>query len=101
MARRQERISHFVEVTLESSSGKQQARMSDLSLGGCFIDSIADVPKGEKIAFEIVRPGEAPLRFSGTVVYTLPGMGFGVEFTELNDEQKTYLEAKALPIHVT
>lgn len=99
MAREQNRITHFVEVTLESSSGRRQARLSDLSRGGCFIDTIAQTPCGENIRFEVARDGE-PLRFTGEVVYSLPGTGFGIRFTDLTEEQTAYLDEKLAGVAV-
>jgi hypothetical protein len=92
MAREQERVSFFVEVVLESASGKREARISDLSLGGCFIDSIALMTEGESVAFELLREGGQLVRFTGRVTYVLPGVGFGVRFTNISEDQQAFLE---------
>ena len=92
MAREQARVQYFVEVTLESSSGRRQARISDLGLGGCFIDSIAIVSEGEPVSFELSEPGGEKLAFTGEVTYSLTGVGFGVRFTHVTDEQQAFLE---------
>ena len=51
--REHERKQLFAETTLEFSSGKYEARISDISLGGCYVDSIASVVEGEIITLSL------------------------------------------------
>jgi hypothetical protein len=90
--REHERKQFFAEATLEFSSGKYQARISDISLGGCYIDSIASVVEGEAIALTLAVGDGEPQRFAGMVAYVLPGFGFGVRFTDLNEEKTAFLQ---------
>jgi PilZ domain len=92
MPREQERVPFFVEVVLESASGKRHARISDLSLGGCFIDSIALMTQGEAVAFDLAEESGRLLHFTGRVTYVLPGVGFGVRFTNVSEEQQAFLD---------
>lgn len=82
--RRNERYPLPLEVHWESLSGKHEARISDISLGGCFMESLAQVVAGEEIQFEIRLPagGRMPLR--GKVIYHQPNLGFGVSFIDLS-----------------
>jgi hypothetical protein len=80
-----------MEVTLESASGRRTVRISDISLGGCFIETISQLDQGERAAFEIMRPNGEKVNFAGTVVYAMQGVGFGVKFDELTDEQEYFL----------
>jgi hypothetical protein len=91
MPREHERVPFLVEIVLESSSGKREARISDISMGGCYVDSIATVRDGEAVAFDLVHPSGQRLPFTGTVSYVLEGFGFGVRFTDLTDEQTVFL----------
>ncbi len=84
--REHERKQFFAETMLEFSSGKYQARISDISLGGCYVDSIASVMEGEAIALTLTIGSGEPQRFTGVVAYLLPGFGFGVCFTDLSEE---------------
>ena len=93
MAREQTRIPYLVEIVLESASGRRQERISDLSAGGCFVDSIALMTEGEPIAFEMVLPDGGSLKFTGRVTYVLAGVGFGVRFTEVSDDQRAFIES--------
>ena len=91
MPREHERTTYLTETVIEASSGRHLARISDISNGGCYIDSIVEVTVGDPISFEIHRPGEDPLQFSGTVAYRLSGMGFGVKYAQLNAAQDLFL----------
>ena len=62
-------------------------RISDLSLGGCYVDSIASVMEGEAISLIITVGSGEPQRLTGVVAYLLQGFGFGVRFTDLTPEQ--------------
>jgi hypothetical protein len=90
MTRQHERREHFTEIILESASGRREARMTEVSMGGCFIESIADSQVGEGVSFEI-KDHDPPVRFTGNIAYTLPGVGFGVRFTEFSQESSEYL----------
>jgi len=92
MPREKPRIPYLSEVVVESASGRRQERISDLGLGGCFIDSIATVMEGEAVNFDLLMPNGNMLKFTGRVTYLLHGVGYGVRFTDLSDEQKTFLE---------
>ncbi|MGH9945935.1 MAG: PilZ domain-containing protein [Pyrinomonadaceae bacterium] len=92
MPREEERKDFIAQIELESASGRREARVSDISLGGCYVDTIVSVAVGESVRFELIQPNGGRLTFAGLVVYHLSGMGFGVQFTDLNKEQKQFLE---------
>jgi len=88
MPRELERYQYFVEIVLESASGRRDARISDISAGGCYIDSIAVAKEGEDVSFEFKQIADENLKFTGTVAYVLEGMGFGIKFTNLTNEHQ-------------
>lgn len=92
MPRQNERLQYLEEVELSFSSGKRLARVSDISMGGCYVDSIAAVPVGEPVSIEIARPAGGKLQFSGKVAYVLDGFGFGVQFLDLTADHTEFLE---------
>ena len=92
MPREEDRIAYLDEIELEFSSGKRLARISDISSGGCYVDSIVNVPVGEPAAFGFTRPGTSHVRFTGTVAYILDGFGFGIQFKDLSAEARQLLE---------
>lgn len=91
MPREHERYPHFIEIVLESASGKREARISDISVGGCFIDSIAGVFVTEPISFVVKTDDGRIIDFKGEVTYIFPGIGFGVRFSDLSEEAVDYL----------
>ena len=92
MPRNKNRSQVSLEVMLDFSSGKNGARVSDLSLTGCFVDSIVQVSEGEKLTLTLNIPERAWLALPGEVVYVLPGTGFGVRFTDLDENRLRELE---------
>jgi hypothetical protein len=86
-----ERYSLPLEVHWESLSGKRRARISDISLGGCYMESLAQVAVGEEVHFEIQLPtgGRMPLR--GEVVHLHPNIGFGLRFLSLSVMERNVL----------
>ncbi|HEX8843805.1 MAG TPA: PilZ domain-containing protein [Pyrinomonadaceae bacterium] len=83
--RQHERTSLPLEVRLESLSGRYVARLSDVSPGGCFVETLAQVSVGERIRFEIKLPTGRWLPLCGEVVYFQATLGFGVRFTDLTE----------------
>ncbi len=67
------------------SSGVQEARIEDMSLGGCFVNTTGRVDIGEDVVVEIKLPAGDWLQLNGTVVAYQQGIGFGVEFSFLTD----------------
>ena len=92
MPRQNERVTFLSEVVLEWSSGKREARINDLSAGGCYVETIATVPQGEPLQLELKDSKGETMTFSGVVAYGLAGFGIGVKFVNLTDEQKGFLD---------
>jgi hypothetical protein len=86
-----ERREFVSEIELEFASGKRAARISDISMGGCYVDSIVYVTQGEAIAAIFRLPSGQSMRFTGEVAYVFPGLGFGIRFTDLSEEMTIFL----------
>jgi hypothetical protein len=91
--RKHMRVPLLVEVAWEGAAGKYEARTSDISLGGCFIDTIGQMAIGETISFKLCLPASEGIELQGEVMYELPRAGFGVRFASLSDDQRDRLEA--------
>lgn len=96
MAREHERTDIVREIILESSAGKRSSRISDMSMGGCYIESITNFRRGEVISFDLNSTAGETLRFSGNVAYVLDGFGFGLSFTNLTTDHIAFL-SRTLP----
>lgn len=67
------------EATWSGSSGNRDCRITDLSPGGCFIDSVTSAEPGDTIEVTVVL-GETRITVPGEVVYRDRIQGFGVRF---------------------
>ena len=86
--RAQERVPLMLELRWQSLSGKHTARISDISMGGCYVETMGQVTIGDLIRFEVQLPTGRWMPLIGEVVYQLPGMGFGLRFRSLTESQK-------------
>jgi hypothetical protein len=73
----------LLEARWESLSSRHEARVDDVSLGGCFVNTYVQVDLGEYINLEIQLPSGEWLPVRGQVVSHQPGVGFGIAFTSL------------------
>jgi hypothetical protein len=89
--REEQRKEITLEVRWEGGSGRHPARISDLSLGGCYLDTLGGAEVGEVIGLEIKLPSGEWLPLRGSVVFHHPGLGFSVCFTFLTEEEQYQL----------
>lgn len=89
--RRHRRVPALFEVVWEGAAGRYEARTSDLSEGGCFVDTIGQASPGDEIAFRLLLPAGGWLELRGEVTYHCPNAGFGVRFTAVPDEDRRRL----------
>jgi hypothetical protein len=99
-ARTHERTAILTEIELTSASGRREARISDLSLGGCFVDTIVTARVGEDVELRLGVNSDHPIEVSGTIAYILDGFGFGIAFGELTDEVRSDLAGYLEPASV-
>jgi PilZ domain len=80
-------------VSLDASWDRDHpARVTNLSEGGCYLDTVGEVMRGEIVGFRVMLPDGDFLYVEGEVRHYTPGVGFGVQFSELNDEQEANLK---------
>ncbi|MEP6787014.1 MAG: PilZ domain-containing protein [Acidobacteriota bacterium] len=91
MPRKDDRTNILLEITLECASGTRTARISDLSIGGCFVDTFMQVHVGERVQIKLQLTEGQWEEMAGEVTYILPNFGFGLNFTEISEEQKTHI----------
>lgn len=86
---------YIAETMIEGLSGRHAARLNDVSIGGCYIDTIIEATVGDRISFDIKNSDGEAVRFNGTVAYNIVGMGFGVKYDPLTDAQSKFLGSVA------
>ncbi|HTZ32530.1 MAG TPA: PilZ domain-containing protein [Methylomirabilota bacterium] len=66
------------------------ARTADISTSGCYIDTLNPIPRGSEVRLRITHHDEV-FEAVGRVMYVSYGLGMGVAFTKVEEEQKARL----------
>jgi len=66
------------------------ARTADISTSGCYIDTLNPIPQGSEVRLRITHHNEI-FEAVGRVVYVSYGLGMGVAFSKVEEEQKARL----------
>ena len=74
-------------------SHTHEVRVDDVSLGGCFVNTYGKVELGEHVDLQIQLPSGDWLPVSGQVASYQPGVGFGMSFDSLNEEETAILKS--------
>lgn len=90
--RRSERKRVLLEAKWESMSHTHEARVDDVSLGGCFVNTFGRVELYETVSLQILLPSGEWLPLQGEVASYQPGVGFGLAFTSLSEEETEVLQ---------
>jgi PilZ domain-containing protein len=78
------------ELLEENSGARMNLRISDLSLNGCYVDTVNPLPDGTLVHLRIfteTHSFEAP----ATVVYSQRFMGMGMKFREVQPKSEEVL----------
>jgi hypothetical protein len=90
--RKYKRVPALLEITWEGAAGRHAARTSDITVDGCFIDTLGHVRIGETIKFKLSLPAGDAIELQGKVIHKYPNVGFGVRFTNISDADRKRLE---------
>ncbi|HKG15160.1 MAG TPA: PilZ domain-containing protein [Pyrinomonadaceae bacterium] len=85
--RQHERLSVYLKVKWEGLLGRYEGMLSDISAGGCFILSDEKVAVRELLRLEIQLHTGEWVKVWGEVSNAFPPVGFGVMYTEVDDEE--------------
>jgi hypothetical protein len=89
--RRNHRQKVLLEARWESLSKKHEARVDDVSLSGCFVNTYAPVAVGEPVELKIRRRSGQWIALRGHVATFQLGVGFGIAFSQLSEESQKAL----------
>lgn len=87
------RLNVSLDARLDGATGNYPAQITNLSEGGCRLDTVGEVMPGEIVGFRVQLPDDDFLYLEGEVRHYTVGVGFGVRFVDLNDEQTLSLKA--------
>lgn len=73
-------------------SGQQEARIGDIALGGCYVDSMSRVEVGETVELEVELPSGEWLPLRGQVTACQEAVGFGMQFSSLTESEVAALK---------
>jgi len=73
-------------VTETNTQTSVSGRVSDLGLGGCYVDTVSPLPEGSEVGIRIEYEGLA-FEALAKVVYALASMGMGLAFTGISPDQ--------------
>ena len=101
--RREERSQVCLEAVWDGESGNHPARVTDLSEGGCYVDTLGGTQVGEVLNLKLQLPGGEWLELAGEVAHQSPPLGFGLRFGNLTGEQMEKLRSVIAPdsVHTT
>jgi len=68
-----------------------KVRVSDLSLSGCYLDTVHPLPAGTQIVLH-VWDDAGSFQTKGKIVYSLPNLGLGVAFVDVNPALRADIE---------
>lgn len=73
------------ELLEENSGARMSSRISDLSLNGCYVDTVNPLPGGTPVHLRIFTMTHS-FEASATVVHSQAFMGMGVKFREVQPQ---------------
>ena len=80
------------EVTDLHSGTRLSARISELGVGGCYVDALTPFPEGTQVKLRIIRD-QGAFESNGKVVYAHANFGMGIAFVNVASDQRSILEA--------
>jgi hypothetical protein len=83
-----DRVTVNLVVKWDSLSGTYEAKLEDISLGGCFINTTGQVEVNEDVNLEVLLPSGEWLTLKGRVTAYQPTIGFGVAFSGLTEKEE-------------
>ena len=85
------RLPKMIEIQYSSNSPPFQARITDMSEKGIFIDTINPLEEGAVVQFKFTlsdSPNDPPIKGEGKVVWNQYSIGMGIEFIQLNEKDR-------------
>jgi hypothetical protein len=81
------RLDVCLDAVWDGNGGNSPARVTDLSEGGCYIDSICEACVGEILHLKVQLPDDEWLDLVGEVAHCFARVGFGLRFVNLESAQ--------------
>jgi hypothetical protein len=85
------RLNVSLEAVWDSATDNHPALVTDLSLGGCYINTVGEIRVGETVGFRVLLPDGDWLYIEGEVRHH-GSRGFGVMFVDVEPDQAEKIE---------
>ena len=85
--RTEKRCEVCLDAVWNGESGNYGARVTDLSEGGCYVDSLGEVDIVELLKLKLRLPNDEWLELTGAVAHETTPVGFGLRFVNLDSDQ--------------
>lgn len=85
------RVIAYLPAKWDGMSGVHEARIEDISVKGCFVNTAGHAEINQIISLEIELPSGKWLPLRGQVTSYQPGIGFGILFNNLTNEEEVEL----------
>ena len=82
----------IVDVFFNGSDATGVASTKDISLGGLYMNTNADLPEGALLTLRIPLSNDQQVVVNAEVVYSNPGYGVGVRFHGLKEEDRALMQ---------
>lgn len=82
----------IVDVFFDGKDVTGVASTKDISVGGLYMNTKADIPEGVLLLIRIPFRNDVQVVCNAVVVYSNPGIGVGLKFQGLSDEVRVMLE---------
>jgi hypothetical protein len=92
--RRDDRSRLIVDVFYDGKNATGVASTLDISVGGLYMKTQADLPEGSLLLLRIPLGQDQQVVVNGEVVYSHPGRGVGVRFQGLSAVDRAALESE-------
>jgi hypothetical protein len=79
------------ELTDHSNGSHYETRVTEISLGGCFVDLTVAIPQGTDVHVRIRKEARI-FEASGQAAYIHPAMGIGIAFINVSAENQQVLD---------
>jgi CheY-like chemotaxis protein len=96
--KKKDEVTVSLEVVWQGIAGKYDARMSEISMDNCFIDSMGQETMGETVSFKVRLPSGVWASLQGKVIYQEYPIGFQLQFTNLTEADRRIL-AQVIAAH--
>jgi hypothetical protein len=90
--RRYDRSRLIVDVFFDGRDATGVASTKDISAGGFYMNTQANLPEGSVLLVRIPLQGGKQLVANAEVVYSNPGRGVGLRFQSLSEENRGLIE---------